>query len=223
MYNITISRSYFYVLLKKAGFTHKKVYIKKQPYANKDYEVMKENFYNKIANVGSDNIISIDETAIYLNCINNYGWAAKGCKCIIKDTNKSIYQNKYSLLMAISNKKIMLYIIYEKSINGEKYLNFIRDLVNEYGNKYTLLMDNASIHRTKIFKKYCEEEDLNILYNVPYNPETNPIEMIFCPIKHYVRSKNTESITTIEHSIDEYINNISKTTLKKMFDKSLSR
>jgi transposase len=175
IFNVTISRSYYYKLLEKVGLTNKKLYIKKQPYPNEDYEEMKEIFYNKINDIGKDAIISIDETAIYLNCKSRRGWALKGCKCIIKEKNRAIYQKTYSLLMAISNKEVMLYITYEKSINGDRYLCFIKDLVNRYGNEYTLLMDNASIHKTKIFKEYAKNNNLNILYNIPTIPKQIPL------------------------------------------------
>ena len=51
-------------------------------------------------------------------------------------------------------------------------------------------MNNATIHKTKKFIEYCKEDKVNILYNVPYNPESNPIEMIFCPIKKFIKSNN---------------------------------
>jgi transposase len=124
--------------------------------------------------------------------------------------------------MAISNKKIISYKLYEKNINGNKYLDFIKEIVNKYQNNYTLLMDNATIHKTKKFIKYCKTNKVNILYNIPYNPESNPIEMIFCPIKKFIKSNNTKSIIFINDSINEYITNINKDSLKKMFDKSLS-
>jgi transposase len=221
-FDVSISRSYFYIILNTLELTYKKIYIKKQPFLDVDYESMKIIFYEQINAIKKDNIISIDETAIYLNCKNNYGWAQKGCKCIIKEKDKNIFQKKYSLLMAISNKEVMLYIIYEKSINGEKYINFIKELIEKYGKKYTLLMDNSSIHKTKKFRDYTESEKLNILYNIPYNPETNPIEMLFCPIKKNIKNHNTKTIINIEKSIDAYIENISGTVLTKMFDKALS-
>ena len=83
-------------------------------------------------------------------------------------------------------------------------------------------MDNASIHKTKIFKEYAKNNNLNILYNIPCNPETNPVEMIFSPVKNHVRSNKTESIMAIERSIDDYVKKISKITLTKMFRKALS-
>lgn len=77
IFNVTISPSYFYVLLNKIGLTNKKVYIKNQPYSHNDYESMKQNFYEKIKDIKKNKIMSIDETAIYLNCKNHYGWAKK--------------------------------------------------------------------------------------------------------------------------------------------------
>lgn len=51
-------------------------------------------------------------------------------------------------------------------------------------------------------------------------PETNPIEMLFCPIKKNIRLHDTKNITNIERSIDIYINNINSETLTKIFNKS---
>lgn len=182
---------------------------------------MKTIFYEQINKITKDNIISIDETAIYLNSKCTRGWAQKGCKCIIKERDNKIFQKKYSLLMAISNKQVMLYIIHENSINGQKYLDFIKELIKEYGKKYTLLMDNATIHKTKKFRDYIEHKKIDVLYNIPYNPETNPIEMLFSPIKNNVKLHNTKTIINIEQSIDNYIENINETTLTKMFEKNL--
>ena len=182
---------------------------------------MKKNFFQQIKQIDKDKIISIDETAIYLNSKNNYGWAKKGSKCIIKEKNKKIYQKRYSLLMAISNKKIISYVIYEKSINGEQFLDFIKKIKNLCKHDTTLLMDNATIHKTKKFKKYCDEKKINILYNIPYNPESNPIEMIFCPLKRFIKSKNTKSVSIITKSIEQYVQTVKSKTLKAMFDKAL--
>lgn len=121
------------------NITNKNIYIKKQPYSNKEYGSLKKNFFKQIECIGKENIISIDESAIYLNSKNNYGWAIKGSKCIIKEKNNKMYQRKYSLLIAISNKKIISYKLYKKNINGEQYLNFIKEIVNDHGNNYTLL------------------------------------------------------------------------------------
>jgi len=37
-------------------------------------------------------------------------------------------------------------------------------------------MDNAVIHRSKIIRQIIEESNNDLLYSVPYHPETNAIE-----------------------------------------------
>ena len=38
-------------------------------------------------------------------------------------------------------------------------------------------MDNATIHHTKKIKEYIKKKDINVIYNMAYCPEFNPIEM----------------------------------------------
>lgn len=222
IHDTTISKSYFYEILDKLKYTHKKVYIRNNPYEGEDFENMKKDFFGTIKKLDINSIISIDETAIYIDSYGNYGWAIKGKKCELFTKNKNIFKKRYSLLMAISNKQVMLYGLFEGSINGDNYLRFIQELIDEYGNKYTLLMDNARIHHTKLLNSYAKYNNVNILYNIPYNPETNPIEMCFNPIKSNIKSNDTSTIRKINISLDKYINSITSDTLQKMFNKALS-
>ena len=54
-------------------------------------------------------------------------------------------------------------------------------------------MDNARTHHSVIFKQFIEDNKLNIIYNVPYRPEFNPIEKVFSKIKFLIRSKNNNN------------------------------
>ncbi len=49
---------------------------------------------------------------------------------------------------------------------------------------------NARIHYSKIIKQYINTTSNKLLFNIPYNPETNPIEMYFSKFKRLVRSKS---------------------------------
>lgn len=180
-FNKKISSKSIYRFLKINNITYKKVYIKNNPIEKKKLNLLRNNFNKKITYVKKNKIISIDETAIYLNCNPSYGWAQRGEKCIIlKNTN--LISKRYTLLLAISN-------MCEGSINKEKYLNFINDIIKKVGKSYGLLMDNATIHKSKIFKDYVRHQKLNVIYNIPYNPETNPIEYVFGWLKNYVKRK----------------------------------
>ena len=49
-------------------------------------------------------------------------------------------------------------------------------------------MDNARIHKAKIWE-VIEESKNELLYSVPYHPETNAIEEFFSQLKHYIKNK----------------------------------
>ena len=44
----------------------------------------------KMSKISDENIISLDEIAVYLNEKPTHGWSKKGTECIIKSKNKQI-------------------------------------------------------------------------------------------------------------------------------------
>jgi len=143
------------------------------------------------------------------------------------NVSRKISQIKYTrrnilFLWLFQTKKIVSYVIHESSINSDKYMEFIKSIMYmpKY-NKYTLLMDNASINKTKTFIKYTSDNNLSVLYNISYNPETNPIEMLFSPLKNHIRSNKTNTLGNIKKSIDEYIVTTNGEHLEKLFTKAL--
>jgi transposase len=110
-----------------------------------------------------------------------YGYAIKGQPAIMEYI-ASNNRKRYSLLMAITNKGNKYYEIFEESINGVKFQNFVKNLDVPKGS--ILLLDNASIHKTQAFKNTVEDKKIQLLYTPPYTPEFNPIELSFGAIKN---------------------------------------
>jgi transposase len=50
-------------------------------------------------------------------------------------------------------------------------------------------MDNAVIHKSIKIREKIEKSGNNLLYSVPYHPETNAIEEFFNQLKHYIKRK----------------------------------
>ena len=66
-------------------------------------------------------------------------------------------------------------------------------------------MDNAVIHRSKIIRQIIEESNNNLLYSVPYHPETNAIEEFFSQLKHYIKKESPNTHEDIERVIKDII------------------
>ena len=80
-----------------------------------------------------------------------------------------------------------------------------------YGDKpIAYLIDNASWHKTKKVKEYCEENNITLLFLPPYSPEYNPIERVWGFLKSKVKNvyfptakKFIEFVTTLLQDINE--------------------
>ncbi len=58
-----------------------------------------------------------------------------------------------------------------------------------YGDKpIAYFIDNASWHKTKKVKEYCEENNITLLFLPPYSPEFNPIERVWSFLKSKVKN-----------------------------------
>jgi len=66
-------------------------------------------------------------------------------------------------------------------------------------------MDNAVIHRSKQIKELIEKSNNNLLYSVPYHPETNAIEEFFSQLKHYIKKESPNTYEDIERVIKDII------------------
>lgn len=72
-FNIIISLTSVYNLLKKLNFTYKKIYLKKRPLSEQKFNILKDIFIKKMKGVNKKKLISIDESCFYLNSFPNRG------------------------------------------------------------------------------------------------------------------------------------------------------
>ena len=60
-----------------------------------------------------------------------------------------------------------------------------------------------------------------LLFNVAYNPETNPIEQCFSKAKNIIRKNKNDNIKQLTKTINKAFTSITKKDLKNYFKKSL--
>ena len=94
------------------------------------------------------------------------------------------------------------------TINGETFIAYMRLLFNFFAidNVNVLfVMDKAPIHKNEIVA-LAEEHHLNVLFNAPYSPECNPIELVFAFLKgrvgQLVNVDVADMITNISRCFD---------------------
>ena len=139
----------------------------------------------------------------------------------ISINNKKIIRDRYTLLVAATNEKIIGYKICKKGLKTDLFIEFMKELkeLDPLNEKYYLL-DNARVHKTKKFNSYLEDNKMDIVFNAPYHSETNPIENIFSMFRNNLNRNTTETESDLKLSIENFIKIDNKEKFKNIFDHS---
>ena len=208
-----------YYLLRKLNITYKKakkcIIIDKRKHYKETSKLI-----DTVNEIGHDNVISIDESHYQLNMNNTYGWNYKGTSVMFR--NNSNKRLKVSLLLAVSNSKVICRTIVKGSVNSNIFSQFIKTVNRRVKNKH-LLMDNARIHRAKKVTDIIKTSSNKQLFNVPYNPQTNPIEQVFNKSKILIKEKLSDTYKRLVRSIKYTLNNITRNDLNNFYINSFTK
>jgi transposase len=84
-FNLLISESSIYNILKKNKITYKRVTIKTNPYTEEEEKETLDNIKYILDELEPNNIISYDEISVTNNEYPVFGWSKSGEKCIVKN------------------------------------------------------------------------------------------------------------------------------------------
>ena len=81
----------------------------------------------------------------------------------------------------------------------------------------TLIMDNASIHKTNEVKLRLQCIGFKLIFLPPYSPQLNPIEEVFSKWKHLVKKRNCNTIEDLKKFITVASFDITRTDCANYF------
>jgi len=224
--NITLSKTHLGNIIKYANLTYKKVQITHRPdtryHKPINYDEEYKKFYSKIKKYNLDDIISIDETSISVGM-----HPARGREEIGKRLDKITKDNKvfvkYTLIMAITTKGVLDWILYEKGGSDHcRLIEFIKQFIEGKKNKL-ILMDNASCHRNQEVKDFIIKSKNDYVYVLGYHHFQNPIEKFFNQLKYYMKRDEPMSFDLIKKSIRKAIKYIELKSYVNYFKSSLRK
>jgi transposase len=93
---------------------------------------------------------------------------------------KQIYQGYLATIASCSSEKgIEAITIFNKAIDHQDFINYLKKLTKRNKVPIALFMDKLAVHRHKEVKLMYEALDIKQILNVGYSPEFNPIESVF--------------------------------------------
>lgn len=211
-FKTVLSSTQIYTILKFNNITYKKATIKrKTKRSNQEINDMIETTINKVTD--TDDIIFTDEVHIEIADINKYGWNLSGKEAIFENnTPNKILNKRITVIASVSKSKKIAYKIYDKSVNGETFRNYMR-YINKKTKCKNHFLDNARIHHYKKVKLTSKRLKINTIYGVPYTPYLNIIENFFRSFKTKMRNEIMENRLNIKGFIRKCWNSVSEDVL----------
>lgn len=96
--------------------------------------------------------------------------------------------------------------------NALETIEHFKIVRKHYGDKpIAYFIDNASWHKTKKVKEYCEENKITLLFLPPYSPEYNPIERVWGYLKSKVKNIYFSTAKKFIYFVTNLLQNINQT------------
>ena len=178
-----------------------------------------DKFFNKLNKFSIDKVISLDETSIGSALKPAYSRCELGKRCIIKTDNPFVFR-KFTLLVAINNKKCIAKELYEKGgMTKERLLEFLQEHIFPKYKNNLIVLDNAGSHNNELIKNAIIESGNDYLFSVPYTPKTNTIEQYFNQIKTYLKKhRNVENFNKLKINVNKAIDRVKPENYKNYFN-----
>lgn len=124
-----------------------------------------------------------DESGVGVMTRNGRTWGLKGQTPIIK---VSMERGGYNVLSVVTAQGDMDYSIKEGTINGERYIEFLEELISKRNKPLILLVDHATFHGSKRVREFvhAHRSQLRVFFLPKRAPEFNPDEQLWNEIKN---------------------------------------
>lgn len=96
-----------------------------------------------------------------------------------------------SMILAVSNRGLMRFMLDEGALNADRLIAFLRRLIGDVGQKVFLIVDNLKVHKAHKVQAWVKSHAHEIeLFHLPsYAPDHNPTEHLNNDLKQQLRQQ----------------------------------
>ena len=124
-----------------------------------------------------------DEAGVGIRTRAGRTWGEVGTPPVVPATDR---RGGYNVLSVITATGTLRYSVTESSIEGERYVAFLQQLLRGRTRPLILLADRASFHRSALVRRFvrAHRTQLRVFFFPTHSPELNPDEQVWNEIKH---------------------------------------
>lgn len=182
--------------LRKMGIT---VQIPEYKYQNQDAEQVDRFLHDtfprirRLAEKMEADIGFEDESGVDLRDHQGRTWGQRGQTPIVRVSSN---RGRFNILSIVTSSGIMRFSIEKKNINGERFTDYLRQILKGRGRPLILIMDRASFHMSKPVIEFVRShrKKIRVYFFPKSSPELNPDEQVWNEIKNNrIRRQNIKT------------------------------
>jgi len=157
--------------------------VEQDPEAVADFLLYKFPKIQKLAEkIGAD-IGFEDETGVGIRTRAGRTWGAVGHPPVVPATDR---RGGYNVLSVVTATGALRYTVTEPSVDGERYVAFLQQLLRGRTRPLIPIADQASFHRSAPVRQFvlAHRTQLRMFFFPTHSPELNPDEQVWNEIKH---------------------------------------
>ena len=121
------------------------------------------------------------------------------------------YNKRISMIGGLCEKKFCAPFIFEGHCNTDVFEAYVEKvLIPDLKHGSTVIIDNASFHKSAKVQKLIEDAGCDLIFLPPYSPDFNPIEHWWHKIKTEIRKLIRNTKNTLNDSMGAVLKNMSK-------------
>ena len=149
-------------------------------------------------------LVFIDETAVTTNMLRLNGWSPRG-KRLISDAPMGHWET-VTFIAGLRQTRIVAPMLIKGAMNGEAFLAYIEQcLVPTLKRKDIVVADNVPFHKVAGVEEAIQAVSASLRYLPKYSPDLNPIELVFHPLKTFLRKAAQRTIEGLHRCVGSYI------------------
>ena len=117
------------------------------------------------------------------------------------------------MISALSNCGKVRYMLYEDSMDQQRLIKFMRNLIGDSSQKVFMILDNLKVHHGKIVAEWLSrhQDKIRLFFLPSYAPESNPDEYLNHGLKLSVHTGDLPiSIPDIRRKTNSYMRTLQR-------------
>ena len=149
-------------------------------------------------------LVFIDETAVTTNMVRLNGWNPRGER-LFADAPMGHWET-VTFIAGLRQTRIVAPMLIKGAMNGEAFLAYVEQCLAPTLKRGDIVVaDNVPFHKVAGVEPAIRAVGASLRYLPQYSPDLNPIELVFHPLKTFLRKAAERTIEGLHRGVRSYI------------------